>query len=188
MVEIDLGCGRHKVEGTFGLDWAAVPGVDLCVDLARGIPLADSSVDTVYAFHVLEHVDAPLRVVSEIHRVLKPTGRFVAEVPHHSNPYAHSDPTHRTLWGTYSFAYFVRIDDQPFRRKVPDTYVDEHFRFVEQQLVPMTRSRVSILRVLDRLWNRSPRFMEFWERYISPYHPMYAVRVTLTPRQDARLP
>jgi SAM-dependent methyltransferase len=48
---------------------------------AHGIPLQDASVDAVCVQAVLEHVLDPARVVSEIHRVLKPGGFVYAETP-----------------------------------------------------------------------------------------------------------
>lgn len=48
---------------------------------AHQTPLADGSVDAVWIQAVLEHVLDPWRVVSEIHRVLKPEGIVYAETP-----------------------------------------------------------------------------------------------------------
>ena len=45
------------------------------------IPLADASVDLTYCCAVLEHIDKPEQVVSEIARVLKPGGWFCAWTP-----------------------------------------------------------------------------------------------------------
>lgn len=179
MIRVDLGCGLNKLPGSIGVDHLPLAGVDVVADLESPLPFDDSSIDEVYALHVLEHVDAPLRLVAEIHRVLRPGGDLVAEVPHHSNPYAHSDPTHRTQWGLYSFAYVVAIDDQPFRRKVPDSYLGERFSVVEIRLVPMPRPRWSLLRLVDRWMAGSLGRMEFWERHMSATYPMYAIRVRL---------
>lgn len=49
--------------------------------MERDIPYADGSFDAVLVVDVLEHVDDPAHLVSEIARVLKPDGRFVGFVP-----------------------------------------------------------------------------------------------------------
>lgn len=58
---------------------------------AHSLPFADGSMDGVVAQAVLEHVADPVRVASEIHRVLKPRGLVYAETPFlqpaHSTPY-----------------------------------------------------------------------------------------------------
>lgn len=41
----------------------------------------DTSFDVVTAWHVLEHIDDPQALVTEIYRILRPGGLFVCEVP-----------------------------------------------------------------------------------------------------------
>ena len=72
---------------------------------AHDIPLADGCVDGVCVQAVLEHVVEPLRVVSEIERVLKPNGVVYAETPFmqqvHEGAYDFTRFTelgHRWLW------------------------------------------------------------------------------------------
>ncbi len=48
---------------------------------AHSIPLKDESVDGVWIQYVLEHVIEPTKVVSEIHRILKPNGLVYAATP-----------------------------------------------------------------------------------------------------------
>jgi SAM-dependent methyltransferase len=45
---------------------------------AQSIPLEDKSFDTVIANHILYHVPDRNKAFSEIHRILKPSGRFYA--------------------------------------------------------------------------------------------------------------
>lgn len=60
------------------LDWKMRPSVvgDVCA-----LPIASGSCATVALMHVLEHVQDPLRVFSEIFRVLRPTGKLFVDVP-----------------------------------------------------------------------------------------------------------
>ncbi len=45
------------------------------------MPLADQSVDVIFSYAVLEHIDDPHGVAAEIDRVLKPGGWFCAWTP-----------------------------------------------------------------------------------------------------------
>lgn len=89
---LDLGCGRdlpvlRKVE-THGLK----VGIDIFpmnnhhgvqaiqADICK-IPLKDETFDIVISRSVLEHVEYPLKLYNEVHRLLKKDGRFVFLTP-----------------------------------------------------------------------------------------------------------
>ena len=83
-----------------------------CVADAHRIPLPDGSIDAVWIQSVLEHVLEPDRVVSEIHRVLRPDGLVYSEIPFlqqvHEGPY---DFTRFTESGQrWLFRRFERLD------------------------------------------------------------------------------
>ena len=48
---------------------------------AHDLPFSDNSVDSYVAIEVLEHLQSPVKAVTEIHRVLKPRGVAVLSVP-----------------------------------------------------------------------------------------------------------
>ncbi len=58
---------------------------DLCAEKMVGdvckLPYKDNTFDIVTAFDVVEHIDDDVMAVSEIHRVLKPGGKFLFSVP-----------------------------------------------------------------------------------------------------------
>ena len=64
----------------FVLDLDVAASVDLVGD-ARAMPIADSSVDIVLCTQVLEHTPEPVRILSEIERVLRPGGKLILSVP-----------------------------------------------------------------------------------------------------------
>lgn len=51
------------------------------IDLDGGLPLPDSSVDLAYSVEVLEHLEDQFAYLREVHRVLRPGGRFVVTTP-----------------------------------------------------------------------------------------------------------
>jgi len=80
-IGIDTGCGEAK--------WG-YRNLAAVADVAN-IPLRDGSVDTYLSVQVLEHVRAPLTVVLEAARVLRPGGFFFAATsfvwPEHQQPH-----------------------------------------------------------------------------------------------------
>jgi SAM-dependent methyltransferase len=57
------------------------PGVDLVADAHDMHAVEDNSVDCVVTISTLEHVHYPVKVVAEIHRILKPGGTVFINVP-----------------------------------------------------------------------------------------------------------
>jgi len=56
------------------------PIADLHFDL-HDIPLEDNRFDVIFCNHVMEHVDDAIRCMSELHRVMKPGGWGIMQVP-----------------------------------------------------------------------------------------------------------
>lgn len=62
------------------VDLSPAPRVDIVADAQR-LPFRDESFDLILHAHVLEHVKDDLAALREMHRVLKPSGRVVCNVP-----------------------------------------------------------------------------------------------------------
>jgi len=113
---LDAGCGNGGISIAFTNSGAIVEGVDVEEDLiaiARTeatnvgssvhftcydgitLPFPDNSFDAVISVSVLEHVDKPVRYLSEILRVLKPKGVLYLAFPNRLNP----REAHTRLWG-----------------------------------------------------------------------------------------
>jgi SAM-dependent methyltransferase len=87
---LDFGSGQgqfislaleHGVD-VYGVD---LPGIETSdrvkLIVENRIPFADCSFDVVVSNHVFEHIQHPQPFISEIHRVLKPGGTFIALFP-----------------------------------------------------------------------------------------------------------
>ena len=109
---LDLGSGLdRRTPNTINLEIEATPNVDVVAD-GHSLPFKDAVFDAVISEAVLEHVQDPKRVVSEMHRVLKPGGYVCAAVPFlqgfHASPH---DYQRYTVPGfNHLFSAFTRIE------------------------------------------------------------------------------
>lgn len=188
-LRVNLGCGAKPKPGFLGVDLGEHTAADVRMDvLAYLASLPDRSVAEVYSRHMLEHLDPPaLRtLIEQLDRVLMPGGAMQIIVPHFSNPYFHSDPTHRQAFGVHSFSYLC--ETSCLHRKVP-AYASVkgwHLAAVRVGFVPMGRPRILGIKLpmlsdlLNPLVNLGPRAIEVFERYfsgvLSIYEVSYSVR------------
>ena len=93
--KLNLGAGAERKEGYINVDWQSITKPDVQLDLnALPYPFADNSFELVEAFHVLEHLDRPFAVMTEIRRILKPGGKLHVKVPHFSRGLTHAEHAH----------------------------------------------------------------------------------------------
>ncbi len=186
-VEVELGCGARRESlaecGRIGIDMVELENIDIVADLEQGLPfLPDKSVDVIHARSLLEHINNFELLLSEILRVLKDDGRARILVPHFSNPYHYSDPTHVRFFGLYSFYYFVRPELQ-LRRRVPVFYTASRLRVTSLELVFKSpfRGRRWGKRLLQRIVNSHSWCQEFYEENLCWLLPCYGIRLEFTP-------
>ncbi len=168
---LDLGCGGRKAHPDYvGIDALDLPGVDIVGDVGLTLDaVADSSVDGVVSRHFFEHVDDVPAMLASIARVLKPAGTCDIVVPHFSNAYFYSDPTHRTAFGLYSLAYLAR--SSLFRREVPVYGNVLPLRLVDVQLRFKSPrpfyGRYPLRRAMQPVVNSSRWAQEFYEENLT---------------------
>ena len=105
---LDVGCGTCFYFPLLSKHAGHVTGIDLCVPMleqarqliaekgltncevressALELPFADGAFDVVHSWDILHHVPDVPKAISEIRRVLKPGGRYVAFEPNLLNP------------------------------------------------------------------------------------------------------
>lgn len=117
--KLDIGCGSSKCEPeAIGIDIAPGPGVDMVGDALIILKnMEANSVGGIYSSHFLEHHESPAAILKEMVRVVVPGGCLDIRVPHFSDPWFYSDPTHKNQYGLYTFAYYFR--NTIFSRQVP---------------------------------------------------------------------
>lgn len=177
-VVLELGSGPSKqISEAITVDMLAMDGVDIVCNLDEGFPfLADESVDEIYSFHFLEHVKDLNVMMREIYRVLKKGGRNIGAVPYFANPYFYSDPTHKTTFGLYTFAYFSKLPY--FKRGVPTFYNDINFQInkIEFRFRSKFFLRHRIKKLFQKLFNSSRYMKELYEEqlcYLIPAYELY---------------
>jgi len=178
-LRIDLGSGPRPREGFYALDHLELEGIDIVADLNRPLELLpDHCAEHVFSSHALEHVENLLPLLGEIHRITRPGGLVEFVVPHFSNPYYYSDPTHVRFFGLYTMNYFVDTDKQPEAWRVPVFYSSTRF---EMESVKLSFYRTNLF---DRLFvpflryfvNRSAGAQNFYERRLCWIFPAAEVR------------
>jgi SAM-dependent methyltransferase len=186
-LRLNLGSGLRRLEGFYNVDVVELPGLDILADLNEPFSqLPDNCVETIHCRHVLEHVERLMELLAEIHRVTHPDGRIDVTVPHFSNPYGYSDPTHVRFFGLYSFFYFCDESDQP-RRKVPNFYSPLRFRVqsVTFNLLKESLPEKAVRAIIGPLINCGITWLDWYERRMCRLFPINDVRYLLSPVKPA---
>jgi hypothetical protein len=114
MTRLNVGCGRRVLPGWINIDAMPLAGVDIVADLeACGdcpLPLDADSADELLLSHVIEHIQRPLPLMQDLHRIAKAGARMTIRVPFGASDDAFEDPTHVRPYFLNSFGYF----SQPF--------------------------------------------------------------------------
>jgi len=162
---LDIGCGANKVAGAIGMDVNPRTAADVIHDLDElPYPFADDSFDEVIGRHVIEHVQNPMAVMSELHRITRAGGTVKLLAPHWTNPDFATDLTHRNHLNSYSFR---NLTDE---RAVFDFYTDARFKQKVCRVTLLNLWKLTGLEYLINLDNRHPRWRfvrKFWEQYLN---------------------
>jgi predicted SAM-dependent methyltransferase len=80
---VQLGSGAHYIDGMINVDVNPFRKSDMWLDLRKGLPFADNSVDAIYCCHTLEHFYEPdvRGIIRECMRSLKPKGGLRVVTP-----------------------------------------------------------------------------------------------------------
>jgi predicted SAM-dependent methyltransferase len=185
LLKLDLGCGANPINGYLGIDIGYKKPNIIQSDVFSYLrKTKKNSVSHIYSRHYLEHETSEniIKLMKEIDRVLIKQGEMIFIVPHFSNPYYYSDPTHKTPWGVHSFSYFA--EKHCLKRKVPN-YIqikgwelqDVSVRFISFFNFSFFGFKLPTLAtILNLVINIHPFITEAFERYLSFIFSIYEVK------------
>jgi SAM-dependent methyltransferase len=166
-VVLDLGAGpgqfgelTNRFANLISVDVRPFTPVNVITDLTGRLPLQDQSIDAVMASNVLEHIPNTAFLMTELHRVLKPGGLFVATIPFlmrvHQKPYDFNRYTNYQLETLLNEAGFTEKEVKPLSSPL-EVYksMERHFyATVFESASPLIKF---LLRTI-RFWGR----LRFW--------------------------
>jgi SAM-dependent methyltransferase len=149
-----------------GIDISADTEADIVHDLnVFPYPIDDSSFDQVLLQDVLEHVREPIRVLEELHRILRPGGRLQLRTPHFSSALAYGDPTHQH--------YFSALAIRSLAAPRFAHYTDTRFQIVHVTIDLWLPFRLTGIASLAN------RFPDAYEKYFAFRFPAMNLRAEL---------
>jgi hypothetical protein len=185
-IRLDLGCGKRPRSGFYAVDHLDMEGVDVVADLNKPLHLLPNDCsEYIFSRHTLEHIQELLPLMREIHRITKSDGTVEIIVPHFSNVYGYSDPTHVRFFGLYSMYYFVSPEHQPKIRRVPAFYTDTRF-LIKSLKIEFYRSSILdklVSSVFSKFVNLSICTQNFYERRLSHLFHARQIRYIMTPEK-----
>ncbi len=187
-VIIELGCGPNPPADVIGIDLLPLEGVHFVANLEEGLSeIPSNCADEIRSRHFMEHLSNFDKLLTDIHRILKPGGIHNVVVPHFSNPYYYSDYTHKRFFGLYSFDYFSNTEDQ-LKRKVPAFYGGVKFKVIKRKIVFKNpdffiRNQFN-KRILTPLFNLNSYMQELYESSFCWIFPCQEISFEMIPIKD----
>jgi len=179
-ISLELGCGEFKADkSSVSIDLIEYPEVDIVGDIYDVLcSIPSDSVKQIFSSHVFEHLENLPKIFIEIERVLQLDGTLEVIVPHFSNSFFYSDPTHTKFFGLYTFAYYFK--NNLFKRSVPNYVRIDGLELIDVKLVFKSYRPHYIshaIRKIFQLFFNSSRFMqEIYEESFVNFISCYEVR------------
>jgi len=192
---LDLGAGRGRLRQMhFRGMCKAVYGLDLSPEIVKNpyldvakigtgecIPWPPATFDVVFADNILEHLAAPERVFSEVSRVLKPNGVFLAKTPNRW----HYIPLISRLTPTW----FHRLGNKLRGRDELDTFPTFYRANSKSKLLQLA-AEAHMIPIIEQIEGR-PEYLRMpalyplyplgvlWERTVNRFPRLASLRVIL---------
>lgn len=153
--KLNIGAWKDTKKGWINLDKFKYENIDVVQDLDKfPYKLPDNHFIEVEMIHVLEHLENPVRVMEEIHRICKNKARVVIAVPHWSHFMSWGDLTHKRVYSSAAFLYYEKGFDWTYYSKFA------HFKVRKKYF---TATRINLLwlnKILNPILNLNVVFTE----------------------------
>lgn len=181
-MKINLGAGDEKFFGFLSCDYDPKTNPDYCFNLEKDkFPFDTNSVETVLAFHVLEHLgDGFFNCIKEIYRVCKHGAIVHVKVPDPRSSCYYDDPTHRrpiTVRGLkmLSKKYNLISKQQSVRASRIADYLDVDFEVVDFEYT-MEEENKEFLMSIENIEERNFYIQQHFNMYNEIYVKMVVVK------------
>lgn len=153
MRRLNLGCGEDIRKGYVNLDFDKHSGVDVIWNIEKfPWPFKDSEFDSVYASHLLEHVNDLVKTMTEIKRICKNDAIISIRLPHFSCGVSYRDPTHKRFISYHTFDYFT---EECFYKNMPTfKIIDRRLNFTRQSFTFLNYFFNPILNLFPTIYER----------------------------------
>lgn len=149
LLKLNLGGGKKALTGTVNVDLLKEPTTDIVHDLnVFPYPFSADSACYCNMDNVLEHLNNPVAVLKELHRVMSDGGVLEIYVPYFKSDGAYQDPTHKHWFQENYFDYFNgrhglhyevgNLDFEIIQKKIytRKTGVRHNWRLLLRKIVP----------------------------------------------------
>jgi len=169
--KLNLGCGTRIKEGYVNLDIVKHKGVDVVHNLNKfPYPFKKNYFDEIYARNILEHLDGLVRVMKELHRILKPRGKLIIEVPYQTIIHTWASFQHKRAFTLRTFDGFAKNTKQKYGLNVKNEEYNLGFAFsrIKRRLY-FPRGLHLESYILEPIFNLIPKiYEETFLRYLFP--------------------
>lgn len=106
-MNLNLGCGDTKIEGSIGVDFRIAAAVDIVHDLREyPWPFENDQFDNIIAADIVEHMIEVIPFINECWRIVKPGGHLFIRTTYFMTEQSYCDPTHFHFFTLESFDFF----------------------------------------------------------------------------------
>lgn len=136
VTKLHLGCGKRYRQGYINVDVEKTCKADIYHDLdIFPYPFESKSAEKIISFHVIEHLEHPMKFLQECHRILKPNGVLIIECPI-GGTWASYHFNHKRYLTPYSFQILEQGSKWafqfPFRYKIK--WMSIYMPFIEERI------------------------------------------------------